>query len=262
MTVAIVGAGIAGLSVAHALLRRGVRPVVHARDHGATARGSGIVSAQFWDRTLLPLALRSREIIASLVPVHRVGMTQIALSRRTAREVARLGGAEPPAALLRCMRPSFVDRIQRASFSRDEFWVDSAALIEALSRGVTIVRSMRIRAARVVLATGASTPGARVERAALARASVRVPTMFHVLDTGLYMRDDLAGDTTIANIRRCMHETLGASVCFLRAGRVAMKRRPIVRRRGDTWTVGGFGGDGLALAPAIGEQIAESLLTS
>ncbi len=256
MRVVIVGAGIAGLSVARALLARGVRPTVIAPDHGATALGAGIVSAQFWDRALLPLARRSQAIIRSLVPVHRAGMAQIALSERTARLVERLDGTGLPRSLR--FRPGFARRIVLARWSRDEFWVDSRRLIAAFSRGLTIERRRvrRVDADRVVWATA---PGRRV-RAVLARADVRVPTMFHVLDSGLYMRGALAGDGSIANVRRALAEALGARCSFLRAGTVAMSRRPIVRRRGRVWIVGGFGGDGLALAPAIGERVADEVI--
>jgi glycine/D-amino acid oxidase-like deaminating enzyme len=75
------------------------------------------------------------------------------------------------------------------------------------------------------------------------------------------MRAGLAGDTSLANIRHALADTLGAEATFLRAGRIAMARRPFVRRRGNAWFVGGFGGDGLALAPAIGERIAREILT-
>ncbi len=262
MRIAIVGAGIAGLSIARALVRRGSRPTVIARDHGATARGAGIVSAQFWDRALLPLALRGQEIIEGLVPIHRVGMAQIALSRRTARLVDRLPGTAIPPALLRCLRPEFVRRIVSVRFSKREFWIENAALLRALSRDVHFAGGGRIRADRVIFALGASTPGTRIERAALASCDVRVPSMFHVVDTGLYMRENLAGDTTMANIRATLADALGARATFLRAHHVAMAPRPVVRRRGDTWFVGGFSGDGLVLAPAVGEQIAEAVLSS
>ena len=256
MKIAIVGAGIAGLSVARALLLRGAKPVVVARDHGATARGAGIVCAQMWDRALLPLARRGQEIVASLVPVHRVGMAQIALSRATAKLVAKLEGRDVPPALERVFRPEFARRIVRASFSPAEFWIENAALIRAMTRGLTLVPRLPRDADRVVVATASV---GRPERAVLARASLRAPSMFHVVDTGLYMREDLAGDTTMANVRATLADATGATCAFLRADTVAMAPRPIIRRRGNVWAFGGLAGDGLALAPALGERLADEL---
>jgi glycine/D-amino acid oxidase-like deaminating enzyme len=210
-----------------------------------------------WDRALLPLARRGQEIVASLVPVRRVGMAQVALSRGTAKLVARLDGREMPRALERAFRPEFARRIVRASFSPSEFWIENAALIRALTRDLAIVPRLPRDADRVVVATASV---GRPERAVLARASVRVPSMFHVVDTGLYMREDLAGDTTMANVRATLADATGAACRFLRADTVAMSPRPIVRRRGNVWTFGGFAGDGLALAPALGERLADDLL--
>jgi glycine/D-amino acid oxidase-like deaminating enzyme len=83
MRVVILGAGLAGRSAAHALLARGVRPTVLAPDRGESARGAGILSAQFRDADLRAAARRSAEIVARLVPVDRCGHAQMGLARST-----------------------------------------------------------------------------------------------------------------------------------------------------------------------------------
>lgn len=269
MKVVIAGAGIAGLSVARALVARGIRPTVVALDHGATAAGAGIVSAQFWDPELRAWARRSQRIIRSLIPVHVCGMAQVALSAETARQVERLGGRPLPEGWFPMLR------IEAASYSPEEFWVDNRSLLRAFGRGVRLVRA-RIRrvqptcvltdrglieADRVVVAMGAATPGVRVkrQRTRLVRVRAQIPTMLHVLDTGLYLRPEgrtvLAGD---GDPRQAI-EVRGRAR-LVSEGVVAMSRRPIVRFRNGMWWMTGFGGDGLALAPALGEEIADQIV--
>jgi glycine/D-amino acid oxidase-like deaminating enzyme len=308
MRVVVVGAGIAGLSVARALLDRGCRPTVIARDGGATAAGAGILSAQFADPVLRPLALRSREIVASLVPVRRCGMAQIALSPRTATRVERIEGGRRglPAALRACFRPEFLRRVVAARFSADELWVDPARLRAALARGLRVVRDDVLdveedvvaasrrwhEADHVVLALGAAglgmlpEVGLRPRRTQLARLSTPLPAMFHVLDTGLYARPDGAGsvvgdgdepwdgregEPATAPTPEFLEHVRGEAARVLRrpgtvrglgGGVIAAtrSRRPVVLRGGNVWILAGLGGDGLALAPALGERIADRIL--
>ena len=51
---------------------------------------------------------------------------------------------------------------------------------------------------------------------------------------------------------------------FLRGGLVARARgnRPVARRMHGIWVLAGLHGDGLVLAPALGEEIAEEILRS
>ncbi|HKB16276.1 MAG TPA: FAD-dependent oxidoreductase, partial [Planctomycetota bacterium] len=126
-----------------------------------------------------------------------------------------------------------------------------------------------------------------VRRAQAARARGRLSAMFHVLDTGLYARPSgrslVAGDgdapwrgTPDARASRVTREFLrevGAELGMALRGRavpvpaaaglVAMTgdRRPVVGLRGDLWVACGFGGDGLALAPAFGEEVAREVLS-
>jgi sarcosine oxidase subunit beta len=306
----IVGAGLAGLSVSHALVRRGVTPLVVAPDHGESACGAGILSLQFWDRALGPLARRSREIVRGLVPVHRCPMAQIALGDRTARRLDAIEGAREglPRGLAARLAPAFRRRIARAVHSRDDLWVRPAVLLRALGRGARRVRARvraieagRVRtdrgsfeAERIVLAAGPWTPrlapglGLERRRAQLARVEVALPAMLHVLDTGLYLRPDgaggaLAGDGDaawrgepdarsaratarfLARLRRELGGVLGAAPRVVGAGGGVIlrtrDRRPVARRLGPAlWVVTGFGGDGLPLAPAVGERVADALL--
>jgi glycine/D-amino acid oxidase-like deaminating enzyme len=114
--------------------------------------------------------------------------------------------------------------------------------------------------------------------------------MLHVLDTGIYLRPNgsglLVGDgdarwrgapseessraTTrfLASTQAQLSSMLGrpARCAAAPGGLVAMTpdRRPVLRRLrlhdGEAWLFGGFGGDGLSLAPAYGEMLAEELL--
>jgi glycine/D-amino acid oxidase-like deaminating enzyme len=306
--VVVVGAGIAGISVARALVARGCRPTVVAPDHGFTPSGAGIVSEQFADPLLAARARRSAEVLRRSVTAHACPMAQIALSGRSAGSLGGIEGSRPglPAALRRDLAPDFLGRIARAVWSPRTFWVAPREVLRAFARGSRIVRA-RVRAVReglvetdrgaipadaVVVANGVWArrllPDLRFElrRAQTARARGAISAMFHVLDTGLYARPDgrflLAGDgdarwsagpgpRASAVTRGFLVETAGALRRTLRAcgpprpgraGLVAMTadRRPIVGRRGGVWVACAFGGDGLALAPAFGEEVAGEIL--
>lgn len=237
----VAGAGFAGLSVARALTKLGVDVEVVAPDGGASAKGAGIVTPQF--TSLEPVARRSMRILASLMPVHRCGMAQISLSKGSG-----LRGSLPDAPFTRRFR----DRIVAASFAPDAFWVEDP--LRHLSRGLTIRRGRVDRAD--VYATGIALPGVRVVRTRAARYRLDgVPFMLHVVDWGLYLRPGVvAGDGTADQLEYIF----GRRPRLLESwwGRVAMAPRPILRRAGRAWLFGGLGGDGLSLAPALGERLA------
>lgn len=301
MKVVICGMGIAGLSVAHALTKLGVEPVVIGADHGSTARGAGIVSAQFWDRELAPYARRSQEIVSGLVEVNRCGMTQIALSKEMAALLAKIEGVSAglPRELESELSARFRDRIEGATYSEHDFWIDNHALLSALKSssrvvqahvleiGAGFVRTDRgeFQADCLVLAMGAKMDDASDRRASrLARSGARLSSMFHILDSGVYARPDagglLAGDGDevwpdpdllptaspgfLASLEKELGEILPAPAGLTGAGAGVLSftasRRPIVRPVGKNWLVHAFGGDGLALAPAMAEQVARSIV--
>jgi glycine/D-amino acid oxidase-like deaminating enzyme len=288
----IVGAGIAGLSVARALVDRGLRPTVVAPDHGHTARGAGIVSAQFRDADLRALALRSRELVAALVHVDRIGHAQVATSARGARALEGLDDVEDalPPALAGTLDPAFRRRIVRAVFAPDDLRIDVHALLAALGRGSRRVQE-RVRSARggvvvtprrridadvVVLAPGPSAGGLVrglglvLRPARVARTRLALPAMLHHVESGLYARPDgtghaLVGDGSHAAVRRGVAQIFGGPrACVpLLGGTTAHTAdgRPVLRRLdGRTWVLAGLGGDGLALGPALGERVAALLL--
>jgi glycine/D-amino acid oxidase-like deaminating enzyme len=308
LRVAVAGAGIAGLSVAHALARRGAAVVVVAPDGGATAAGAGIASVHFGDPALRALAERSLAILRALTPLLRVGMAQVALSRKAAAALDGVAGVRRglPPRLAAAFDARFVDRVVAATFSARDAWLALPALLAALGRSARRVRERAtgvvdrglrtrcglVEADRVVLATGAWAGrrlGAAVtlRRAECAKTDAALPAMFHVVDTGLYARPDgrgsVAGDGDAPRraaprgpvrptrraadaVARELASVLGRPVraAPASAGVLAFARdgRPIVAREGRTWTVAGFGGDGLALAPALGERVAEEVVAS
>jgi glycine/D-amino acid oxidase-like deaminating enzyme len=306
--VVVVGGGIAGLSVARALVARGVRPVVVARGAGASRAGAGIVCTQFWDEALRDPALRGREIVDALVGLRRCGMAQVALSERTAALVGRIEGGRPglPRDLAGAFSAEFRRRVVLARSEPGDGWVPLPALLRALGAGVRrasarfsgVVRggvetsAGLLPADRVVVALGAFGPtriGATalsLRRAETARADVALPAMFHVLDTGLYARPDGRGSVvgdgdapwegarpperlapsvrTASRMARELGAALGrpvrATPRFAGVLAFTATRRPAVHRDGRVWTLGGFGGDGLSLAPAYGELVAREVL--
>src|SRR5687767_1802870 len=136
MDVVIVGGGIAGLSVAHALVTSGARVnvTVLSPGQGHSSRAAGIVSAQFRDPDLAALALRSQAILGGLVPVNACGMTQLALSDAAAATLEGLPAACDglPSVLEKRLAPSFRQRVVRAVFASDDSWVDAEATLRAL----------------------------------------------------------------------------------------------------------------------------------
>lgn len=146
------------------------------------------------------------------------------------------------------------------------------------------------RADLVVVATGwradlrahMRLPAVSLRTAAVVRGEGSLPAMFHVLDTGLYARPDgtgfLAGDgdgpgeADRPPPRRPEPPTVeriaaGLRAVLRRVGRVrpvsagllarTRSRRPFVVERAGLVVLGGLGGDGLSLAPAIGERLAD-----
>ncbi len=305
MKVVVVGAGIAGLAVARALASRGVRPVVVARDGGATAAGAGIVTTQFWDPVLRPYARRGARILEDSVPVERCGMALVSLSERTAARLEPLGGSgRLPAALRSVLREDFLRRVARVAWSPQPFWVRNEDVRRAFSRGLRVLRRRvlgveadcvrtdrgALRADHVVLAGGAWTRSLvpevalEVRRTQTAKAQVGLRAMLYVLDTGLYGRPDgrgaIVGDGDVRlrraprasgpstegfarRMRRMLLEMFRSvgPVRPWRSGPLGMTptRRPIVARIRDVWVVTGFGGDGLVLAPAFGEEVARRI---
>jgi glycine oxidase len=292
LKIVIVGAGVAGRSVAHALLARGVPPTMVAPDHGATGRGAGIVSAQFSDARRAALARRSARIIAALVAVHRCGHAQIATTSRGAALLAGLTDVEDrlPSALVGAFDRAFRRRIAGAVFAPHDFWCDRDELLATLGAGARRMRarvlSVRdgvvvtdrgmLEADRVVVASGAGAArlvrGLALQREAarLARVRLALPAMFHVVETGVYGRPDgaascLAGNHALPQIRRAMGEMFGGAPAVRDAGGAIIVRTrddvPVLRRVSETvFVLTGLGGDGLALAPALGESAAEWLL--
>lgn len=301
MKVVICGMGIAGLSVAYALTKLGIEPVVIGADHGSTASGAGVVSAQFWDRELAPYAKRSQEILSGLVEVNRCGMTQIALSQETAALLARIEGVSTglPRELESELSARFRDRIEGATYSEHDFWVDNHALLSALKSGSRLVQAHileigqgfvrtdcgEFQADCLVLAMGAKMDDAIERRASrLARSSARLSSMFHILDSGVYARPDagglIAGDGDelwpdpdlppaaspdfLAGLEKELAEVLPTPAGLTGAGAGVLSftasGHPIVRPAGKNWLIHAFGGDGLALAPAMAEQVARSII--
>jgi glycine/D-amino acid oxidase-like deaminating enzyme len=132
-----------------------------------------------------------------------------------------------------------------------------------------------LRADRIVVAAGPLTarlvPGVRLRRmpARLARLSVRLPSMLHLVETGFYARPDgsggaVAGDGSIAAIRRDAARVFGTGAACVGAGGgfvvATHDGRPLLERVDETtFVLTGMGGDGLALAPAMGERVARLL---
>ncbi|GEM_PF-2858275 len=300
MKILIAGAGVAGLSVAHALVKAGVRPTVVARDGGATACGAGIVSAQFWDPRLAAHARRSQQIIESLLPVVRCGMAQIALSEEKSELLSRIEGVERrlPEELQRALAHDFLPRVVAATFSPGDFYVGNERLLAALAEGSQLLRqeieeigpgwlktgARVLEADWLVVATGAYGPGG-VRRCLtqLAAHPARLPCMFHILDSGIYARPHergaLAGDgdadwdgkvapaVTPAFLEHMESQLSGilrggGRLQAVSAGPIACTAdgRPLVETAGKNVLLSGFGGDGLALAPAYGEEVARLLL--
>jgi len=301
MRIVIAGAGIVGLSVAHALTRRGHCPTVIAMDQGFTASGAGIVSSQFWIKDLAELARRSQEIIQELVPVNRCGMAQIALSETQARLLKQVEGACEgiPDSLKEALSPQLIKRIEYAIYSIGDFWVSPPDLLAALARDTRILQARidtiddgmvhtslgDFPADYLILAMGPWAK-ARIDKhvTQLARVQAPLSTMVHILDTGIYLRPEgrgaLAGDGDTVWVGEPAPQTvtpaflahMDRELAFVlrrpvksepvSAGIIATTpdQRPIVRGQGRNWILTGFGGDGLALAPALGEQVAEQIL--
>jgi glycine/D-amino acid oxidase-like deaminating enzyme len=208
--VAIAGAGIAGLSVAHALVQRGIRPTVIAPDSGYTAIGAGIVATHFADPVLAELASRSQAIIRGLVPVESCGMVRLALSDPQARILADMPGTEPglPDGMVSFLSPEFRRRVVHATFAIDDFYLNPELLLNAMGQGTDRVRARiwNIEEGRVtidggtfeadwlVLALGPWSAwlvkGLALERrrVQLARAPLLIRSMLQVADTGLFAR--------------------------------------------------------------------------
>jgi glycine/D-amino acid oxidase-like deaminating enzyme len=156
-----------------------------------------------------------------------------------------------------------------------------------VSKGVVETTAGAIAADRVVLAlgAGAALPGVALRRAEAVSARLSLPAAFHVLDGGLYARPAgaacVAGDGDApweggdpercapsregtAAIARALERAFGRPVRTtpLSAGVLAFtrSRRPLLSRSGDVWTLTGLGGDGLSLAPALGERVAAEVL--
>lgn len=161
MKIVVLGAGIAGLSVAFALRMRGIEPLVLARGHCATAHGAGLVCSQFWQDDLHLHALNSQRIISSLVPTNVCGMVQVALNGENVQLLSGIpsGIMDIPPALYEKFVPEFRERIAACHFAENDFWIDNQLLLSALSRGIA-VRSSRVdRIAESALICG----GERVE---------------------------------------------------------------------------------------------------
>ena len=292
MRVVIVGAGIAGLSAARALLDRGVRPTVIAPDHGNTAFGAGILSGQFADADQRRLARRSREIARGLVATNVCGHAQIATTRRGAATLDGLEDVEEelPPALASALAPAFRRRIVRAVFAREDLWLRVGDLLRELGRGARFLRR-RVRSVgdgvvgtdagtietdRILLALGPRSPrlvpdlALATEPARTVRARIEVPSMFHVVETGFYARPDgaggaVAGNGSLAGIRREAARAFGRPVACRGAGGGVIvfthDRAPVLRRMSETtFVLTALGGDGLALGPALGERAAEWML--
>jgi glycine/D-amino acid oxidase-like deaminating enzyme len=335
----IVGAGIAGLSIARGLLLQGCKkltvlapPAGDGRvEHGFTSSGAGIVSGQFWDENLAAVAKRSFGILNDLIAgsrirAHRIGMAQIALSNRTAGMLKRLEAIrlqlDWPMSSGLPLSLGFAQKFRRsivhATFATDDLWLDPVALTKALCKGIRIVkdRLVEIRNARgmihavtgrgviksdlLILSTGVWTgdfvrdirKSMVVYKSQVALFKVAgIRYMFHVLDTGIYSRPHstssiLVGDGDVLWNKSCSEEAARSMDDFWQAGTreqiaeifgrrpemgkgwaglVAMTKsgRPLVRpldKSRRVWLFTGFGGNGLALAPALGEQLATQIL--
>ncbi len=308
--VVVAGAGIAGVSMARALARLGARVTMLAPparggasgtrglDAGATARGAGILSTQFWDEALAPYALRSLRIVEGLaragrLRLRRPGMAQIALSAREARKLedlrrVRLSLGLPvreglPRALRDSLAPAFLRRIVSATFAAEDSWLEAGELLSALAHDAG--PRLRVETGRLgrgrreglaVLALGASLrlPGTDRSRsvAASVRTPRRMPAMVHVLDTGFYGRPDGPGRAVVGDGEPPMRGARGVAGILGRPARsirvwsgtcvMTADGRPLCGPTPDprTWVLGGLGGDGLALAPALAEDLAAAML--
>jgi glycine/D-amino acid oxidase-like deaminating enzyme len=298
MKVTVLGAGIAGLSAAHALVKRSVEVTVIYKNHGATAHGAGIVSAQFWDEQLVPYGIKSQEIIRQLVPINPCGMAQIALSDETADLLEGIKAAEQhlPSSLEASFSKEFSKQIRSARYSPNEFWVRNDQLLTAMSKGSRLVQAEvkeitgnsvhtdqgEFAADCLVIALGAYMhTGVKRRISQLAKVDYQLSHMMHVLDTGIYLRPNgdqcLIGDGDrevnnydfdapvetefLSSMNIQMDAIFQAKVeCrALSASTLAFTPdfRPVIRQEDGNWLMYGFGGDGLALAPAFGEEIAK-----
>lgn len=281
MRVIIAGAGIAGLSVAHALIALGVRPLLIARDHGATINGAGIVSSQFWDRELLPYAKRSQQIIRGLVPVHQCGMAQIALSEQTRALLEQIEEPQQPlpADVQSTFSKSFARQIEHAVFSPHDFWVSNHELLCALSKncdlvsaeiqgieeGAVITEKGTFSGDHVVVALGSESTQIEIKRISmLGGFDCRLPCIMHVMDTGVYLRPEsersLVGDGdapwspgAIPSVSPVFLSAMAAELGILFGERFPVQavsagvlsftvsRRPILQQEGPNWHITGFG---------------------
>jgi glycine/D-amino acid oxidase-like deaminating enzyme len=126
----------------------------------------------------------------------------------------------------------------------------------------------------------------RIRRSLLVKTDGRLPAMFNILETGVYGRPDRVG-SAVGNgdtrwkaadpdasksvpltMQRKFEKKLNGTL--IRPGRwteivsglivSAADGRPVVIEQEGIWVITGFGGDGLALAPATGEKITRELL--
>ncbi len=267
-------------------------------DAGATDRGAGILSTQFWDEVLAPYALRSLRIVeylarAGRVHLGRTGMAQIALSEHEGRHLERLVRLRRalrvpireglPAPLRESLDPAFLRRIVSATFGVEDSWVEARPLLRALLREAG--PGLRIEAGRAarrlgadlrVIATGASLgiPGGRARESVAwsLRAERAAPVIFHVLDSGLYGRPNGPGAAVVGDGIAPLRGARGHDALFGGAARVVRRwsgrcvmtgdGRPScgIAPDGRTWLLGALGGDGLAIAPALAEDLAANVL--
>jgi glycine/D-amino acid oxidase-like deaminating enzyme len=217
MKFVVLGAGIAGLSVAHALRKRSYEPLVIASGHCATANGAGIVSSQFWQSDLYAHAIRSQEIISELVTANRCGMVQIALNGADAQLLSLIpdGALDLPKALSKQFCSKFRSRIIASHFAENDFWIENMQLLKELSNGCRIKEARpekiegsalfcngeRVEFSHLIIATGADptlipsqSPPFVLRKTQLAQTVIEISHAFHVMDTGLYMRPCAGGE--------------------------------------------------------------------